>query len=185
MSSRSDRAIRFLFAVRDCWPNVLEPDRIRRLRPVSVWRLRSQGRTCLASSRIRPERHLALDGPEVVRPLPRGTPDWSAAYAYTRWRPSVFTSVSRESVCSRGQRLGRLTHVSRCRRLSTKCRPGSLSPSCTCVAARKPLASLVRTATRYQLPDRGSRSQPGLVAHWRSRTIHRSATATPSAVNMG
>ena len=56
-----------------------------------------------------------VDGPEVVRPLPRGTPDWSAAYAYTRWRPSIFdVGVPRDGV-PRGQRRSGVTQRA-CRR---------------------------------------------------------------------
>lgn len=39
-----------------------------------------------------------VQAPEVVRPFDAGRPDWSAAYAYTRWRPSLFASVSRDAV---------------------------------------------------------------------------------------
>lgn len=39
-----------------------------------------------------------LDGPDVVRPLLRTTPDWAAGYAYTRWRPTLFAAVSKDAV---------------------------------------------------------------------------------------
>ncbi|MGC4082002.1 MAG: hypothetical protein QM736_07825, partial [Vicinamibacterales bacterium] len=39
-----------------------------------------------------------VSGPSVVRSLAPATPDWAASYAYTRWRPTFFTTVSRQTV---------------------------------------------------------------------------------------
>jgi hypothetical protein len=35
---------------------------------------------------------------DPVRPLPSGTPDWSAAYVYSRWRLSPFASAARDTL---------------------------------------------------------------------------------------
>jgi len=93
-----------------------------------------------------------LDGPEVVRPLPRGAPDWSAAYAYTRWRPSIFATASRETVfrvvsdeaASRNVPVAGVQH---------EVEAGLFVPVVHVRRNTQALASLVRTATRYQLPD--------------------------------
>jgi len=94
-----------------------------------------------------------VDGPEAVRPLPRGTPDWSAAYAYTRWRPSVFTSVSRESVF-RVVNDSAASHDVSVAGVQYEMQAGLFVPVVHVRRSTQALASLVRTETRYQLPDR-------------------------------
>ena len=93
-----------------------------------------------------------VDGPEVVRPLPGGTPDWSAAYAYTRWRPSIFTSASRETVFGvvRDEAASRSVPVAG---VQHEVEAGLFVPVLHVRRNTQALASLVRTDTRYQLPD--------------------------------
>jgi hypothetical protein len=93
-----------------------------------------------------------IDGPAVVRPVARTAPDWSAVYAYTRWRPSVFISGSSETsygVVTDSASSDSIAIAA----LQREIQAGVFVPVVHVRASTQALAALVRTHGEYRLPD--------------------------------
>lgn len=94
-----------------------------------------------------------VSGLDVVRPLPEGTPDWSAAYVYSRWRLSPFASASRDTLFRAAAddaavnqfMIGEVRH---------ELQAGVFVPISHVRRRTQLLASLVRSGSRYLFADR-------------------------------
>jgi hypothetical protein len=94
-----------------------------------------------------------VNGLDVVRPLPGGTPDWSAAYVYSRWRPSPFVSVSRDTLFREAideAAVGRFTIGV----IRHELQAGLFVPVSHVRTRTQVLGALVRSDSRYLFPDR-------------------------------
>ncbi len=91
-----------------------------------------------------------------VRPSPEAVPDWNAAYAYSRWRPSLFASASRDTLYreSADEGAGGRSMVTT---VQHEYQAGLLLPITHVRTRAQAFASLVRTDTRYLLSDRDRR----------------------------
>ncbi len=93
-----------------------------------------------------------VDGPAVVLPVRESVPDWSAVYAYRRWKPSYFGSASRETLFRR-VRVTAAAAAARVAVIQTQQQAGILLPLVRVRTSTQALASVVRTESRYQLAD--------------------------------
>ena len=97
-----------------------------------------------------------LRGPSVVRPPRSPVPDWSIAYAYTRWTPNVFASASTESLF-RILRDDAASHAVSVGGVARELQAGVFLPLVRVRHNTQALVSLVRTDSTYRLPDRDRR----------------------------
>ncbi len=89
-----------------------------------------------------------ISGPTTVRPLPADVPDWSASYAYTRWRPTLFTAVSRQAAFrSVSDGIG----VSTVAGVEHEVQAGVYLPIAHVRRTTQAIAALVGSDTRFQL----------------------------------
>lgn len=88
-------------------------------------------------------------GPAVWRPVAPELPDWSAAYAYTRWTPSFFASASRETLF-RAVREGAAAPLTTAV-VQQQQQVGVFLPLVHVRTNAQALASIVRTESRYRL----------------------------------
>jgi dipeptidyl aminopeptidase/acylaminoacyl peptidase len=101
-----------------------------------------------------------VDGPDTPRRPSYGTPDWTLAYAYTRWRPTLFASVSRDTSFLRldvDPLAGRTTVSQR------ELQVGVSVPVVHARRSAQVLASVVRSESRYLLPG-DTRTNPLVAA---------------------
>lgn len=93
-----------------------------------------------------------VHGPQVARPVDQSVPDWSLAYAYTRWQPSLFGSVSRETLFRTFVDDAASDLIS-AGGVQQEYQAGVLLPWRRVRHTTQGLASLVRTDVRYHLID--------------------------------
>jgi hypothetical protein len=91
-------------------------------------------------------------GLEVARPLPASTPDWSVNYAYTRWRPVPFASMSRETLF-RGVRTAPSGQPITVAATQYEEQAGLFVPVIHARRNTQVVGALVRTDVTYRLPD--------------------------------
>ncbi len=91
-------------------------------------------------------------GPTVVPPVREAVPDWSAVYAYRRWKPSYFGSASRETLF-RSVRVTAAATPAQVAVIQTQQQAGILLPLVRVRTSTQALASVVRTESRYHLAD--------------------------------
>jgi hypothetical protein len=93
-----------------------------------------------------------VDGPQVPRPVAPAQPDWRAAYVYTRWQPSLFGSIANETFF-REVNEPTLTYSGPIAAVERELQAGVFVPLVRVRRNTQALASMVRTDTRYRLPD--------------------------------
>lgn len=107
----------------------------------------------------------AVSAPTVVRPAREAVPDWSASYAYARWRPTIFSSASSQTLFRQVVASGATATVD----ISGTEREFQAGVHVPFVHVRRRaqlLASAVRTETTFHLSqrDRSTRVTSGRVA---------------------
>jgi len=91
-----------------------------------------------------------LSGPTVVRPLAAAAPDWSASYAYARWRPTWFAGASRQAVF-RTISSGTPAAVTEVAGLETEVQAGVFVPFVHLRQSAQVFGAMAASDTRYRL----------------------------------
>lgn len=91
-----------------------------------------------------------VSGPTVVRPLAAAAPDWSASYAYARWRPTWFAGASRQAVF-RTISSGTPAALTEVAGLETEVQAGVFVPFVHLRQSAQVFGAMVASDTRYRL----------------------------------